>query len=58
MNMFCSIIIPTIGRSSLERSVKCVLEQDLKTERFEVIVVNDSGKRINIQGFHKIGHVG
>ena len=41
--MFCSTIIPTIGRSSLDRSVLSVLEQDFKEAKFEVIVVNDSG---------------
>jgi glycosyltransferase involved in cell wall biosynthesis len=41
--MFCSYIIPTIGRSSLDRAVKSVLEQNLSQADFEVIVVNDSG---------------
>lgn len=42
--MFCSIIIPTIGRDSLTRAVHSVLEQTLTAAPFEVIVVNDSGR--------------
>lgn len=41
--MFCSIIIATIARPSLQRSVQSVLEQELPTGEFEVIIVNDSG---------------
>ena len=42
--MFCSIIIPTIGRDSLKRAVRSVLDQELTIALFEVIVVNDSGQ--------------
>ncbi len=42
--MFVSVIIPTINRPSLVRSVQSVLGQDFKKEEFEVIVVNDSGR--------------
>lgn len=41
--MICSTIIPTIGRASLSRAVKSVLQQDFDRDSFEVIVVNDSG---------------
>ncbi len=41
--MFCTYIIPTIGRSSLEVAVKSVLEQKFSQADFEIIVVNDSG---------------
>jgi glycosyltransferase involved in cell wall biosynthesis len=41
--MFSSTIIPTIGRHSLTQAVESVLNQDLPSEDFEVIVVNDSG---------------
>lgn len=41
--MFCSTIIPTVGRSSLSRAVESVLQQETAGEEFEVIVVNDSG---------------
>lgn len=41
--MFCSTIIPTIGRSELDRAVTSVLEQDFSAEPHEIIVVNDSG---------------
>ena len=42
--MFCSVIIPTIGRDSLTRAVGSVLDQTLTAAPFEVIVVNDSGR--------------
>jgi glycosyltransferase involved in cell wall biosynthesis len=42
--MFCSTIIPTIGRLTLVRSVESVLDQHLSADDFEIIVVNDSGQ--------------
>lgn len=42
--MFCSTIIPTIGRSTLGQAVNSVLNQEFDADDFEVIVVNDSGK--------------
>jgi len=42
--MFCSTIIPTVGRATLSRAVCSVLDQTFPTEDREVIVVNDSGK--------------
>lgn len=42
--MFCSTIIPTVGRATLSRAVCSVLEQTFPAEDCEVIVVNDSGK--------------
>lgn len=44
--MFCSIIIPTIGRASLERAVRSAVEQDFTAAPYEVIVVNDSGEAL------------
>jgi len=49
--MFCSTIIPTIGRPTLARAVNSVLTQVLTTDNaelddFEIIVVNDSGKSL------------
>jgi glycosyltransferase involved in cell wall biosynthesis len=41
--VFVSVIIPTIGRSTLSRAVNSVLEQQSDAAPFEVIVVNDSG---------------
>src|SRR3990172_4102692 len=41
--LFSSTIIPTVGRQSLSRAVESVLNQDLPSGDFEVIVVNDSG---------------
>lgn len=42
--MFCSTIIPTVGRATLSRAVDSVLAQQFLQDNFEVIVVNDSGK--------------
>ena len=44
--MFCSTIIPTVGRPSLSRAVQSVLDQTLEGDDFEVIVVNDSGEAL------------
>lgn len=44
--MFCSTIIPTIGRESLSSTVKSVLDQEILTAEHEVIVVNDSGQSL------------
>lgn len=41
--MFCSTIIPTVGRPTLTRAVQSVLSQSLSASEFEVLVVNDSG---------------
>lgn len=40
--MFCTTIIPTIGRPTLTRSVISVLSQGFDPANFEVVVVNDS----------------
>lgn len=42
--MFCSTIIPTVGRPTLTRAVNSILSQSFDKDNFEVIVVNDSGK--------------
>jgi glycosyltransferase involved in cell wall biosynthesis len=42
--MFCSTIIPTIGRPSLSNAVTSVLNQNFSHAENEIIVVNDSGK--------------
>ncbi len=44
--MFCSVIIPTIGRETLSRTVQSVLTQKPFPGEFEVIVVNDSGRAL------------
>jgi glycosyltransferase involved in cell wall biosynthesis len=41
--MFCSVIIPTIGRNSLSRAVRSILDQNILAGEIEVIIVNDSG---------------
>lgn len=42
--IFCSTIIPTIGRDTLSRAVQSVLAQETDDFSSEIIVVNDSGK--------------
>lgn len=41
--MFCTSIIPTVGRKTLQRAVQSVLSQTFSREEYEVIVINDSG---------------
>lgn len=53
----CSTIIPTIGRVSLGRAVESVLQQNVNHHRLEVIVVNDSGKRLRQQPWMKSDNV-
>jgi len=43
-SVFCSIIIPTVGRLTLSRAVRSVLDQEFSRDDFEVIVVNDSAR--------------
>jgi glycosyltransferase involved in cell wall biosynthesis len=40
---FCSVIVPTVGRTTLARAVDSVLSQHFPHDGFEVVVVNDSG---------------
>ena len=42
--MFCSTIIATIARPTLQRAVQSVLDQDFPAGEHEVIVINDSGE--------------
>lgn len=42
--MFCSIVIATLARATLERAVQSALQQTPPGRGFEVIVVNDSGR--------------
>jgi glycosyltransferase involved in cell wall biosynthesis len=48
--IFCSTIIPTIGRDTLQRAVHSALDQQLDLA-FEVIVVNDSGRPLAAAGW-------
>lgn len=57
MEIFCSTIIPTIGRDSLNQSVASVLSQELSQAQFEVIVVNDSGKPLPSAGWQSAENV-
>lgn len=41
---FCSVIIPTIGRSTLARAVASVEAQAFASNDLEIIIVNDSGE--------------
>ena len=44
--MFCSTVIPTIGRPTLSRAVNSLLSQTFIADNFEVIIVNDSGMQL------------
>src|SRR6266498_3958509 len=52
MTLLFSTIIPTIGRSTLSRAVRSVLEQQFDPSRFEIIVVNDSARPLAEEGWH------
>lgn len=55
--MFCSIVIPTIGRATLGRAVHSALEQQFDAAPFEIIVVNDSGRPLPHQPWHELEQV-
>jgi glycosyltransferase involved in cell wall biosynthesis len=44
--IFCTVVIPTIGRPTLVRAVESVLSQEFPQDAVEVVVVNDSGKSL------------
>jgi glycosyltransferase involved in cell wall biosynthesis len=44
VHSFCSVIIPTIGRPSLDVAVNSVIGQTIASSHVEIIVVNDSGE--------------
>lgn len=46
--MIYSIIIPTVGRNTLMRSVQSALAQDVPAGEYEIIVVNDSGQPLEL----------
>jgi glycosyltransferase involved in cell wall biosynthesis len=56
-DMFCSVIIPTIGRQSLTRAVQSVLTQEFPKDHFETIVVNDSGADLVAEEWHRAENV-
>lgn len=55
--MFCSTVIPTIGRSSLSKAVKSILDQEFHDDHFEIIVVNDSGNPLPTEDWQKSDRV-
>jgi glycosyltransferase involved in cell wall biosynthesis len=55
--MFCSTVIPTIGRSTLSRAVYSVLDQAFRADDFEVIVVSDSGQALPEMDWQHSGRV-
>jgi hypothetical protein len=55
--MFCSVIIPTIGRASLARAVESVLSQAFDHAGFEVVVVNDSGRPLSPAAWQQLPQV-
>lgn len=44
--MFCSFVIPTIGRASINKAINSILNQDFDEQIYEIIIVNDSGKML------------
>jgi glycosyltransferase involved in cell wall biosynthesis len=56
-NKFCAIIIPTIGRDTLDRAVLSVIDQDFPKSDFEVIVVNDSGSALPTRAWQSVSQV-
>jgi glycosyltransferase involved in cell wall biosynthesis len=55
--MFCSIIIPTIGRATLARAVDSVLAQSFDQTVVELIIVNDSGQPLASAPWQQAGNV-
>ena len=51
--MFCSTIIPTIGRATLARTVESVLAQSIDAGESEIIVVNDSGQPLPVAAWQQ-----
>lgn len=49
--MFCTTIIPTVGRQSLARAVESILGQRFAAGDVEIIVVNDSGRPLPHAGW-------
>jgi glycosyltransferase involved in cell wall biosynthesis len=56
-DMFCSTVIPTVGRSSLVRAVESVFQQSIPVGEFEVLVINDSGNPLAEADWQKSGRV-
>lgn len=54
--IICSVIIPTVGRQTLERAVRSALEQ-LRPGLVEVIVVNDTGRPLEDADWMRTNHV-
>lgn len=46
--MLCSVVIPTLGRRTLPRAIDSVLRQPIAADEIEIIIVNDSGKRLDL----------
>jgi glycosyltransferase involved in cell wall biosynthesis len=55
--MFCSTVVPTIGRPELARAVNSVLTQSFMADDFEVVVVNDSGMPLPKASWQSSGRV-
>jgi glycosyltransferase involved in cell wall biosynthesis len=51
--VFCSTVIPTIGRPTLARAVHSVVDQQFAGADFEVIVVNDSGQPLPVADWQR-----
>ncbi len=56
-DIFCSAIIPTVGRPTLSRAVESVLQQNVPNRDFEIIVINDSGTPLPEADWQKSEHI-
>jgi glycosyltransferase involved in cell wall biosynthesis len=56
-DLFCTTIIPTVGRPSLARAVESVLNQEVFPAGFEIIIVNDSGGPLPPADWQQSAHV-
>ena len=52
--MFCTTIIPTVGRTSLDRAIKSILDQEFPQAEHEIVVVNDSGAPLPFADWHEV----
>jgi glycosyltransferase involved in cell wall biosynthesis len=56
-HLFCTVVIPTIGRATLSRAVNSVIAQDFTDGDVEAIVVNDSGQPLELADWQHSGRV-
>lgn len=55
--IFCSTIIPTVGRPTLSRAIDSVLQQHVPGDDSEILVINDSGSPLPEADWQKLDRV-